>query len=60
LTVVDPEPKETSGRDGTVVTSYELSFEDIKQGEKVNLTISDELRSRLGLSTKEIIIERKN
>lgn len=60
LTVVDPEPKETSGRDGTVVTSYELSFEDIKQGEKVTLTISDELRSRLGLSTKEIIIERKN
>lgn len=56
---VKPEQDEETWRDGTIVTAYELIFTDLASGSEVEITITDELKERLGLQTDLLIIRIK-
>ncbi|GGE69644.1 hypothetical protein [Priestia taiwanensis] len=59
ITNVEPKPSETSGRDGTVVSSIYHVFSDMESGNTITVTITDELKQRLELETTTITIKRK-
>ena len=55
----EPSPSETFGTDGTVITGMHYKFVDIENGGTVSFTITEELKTRLGLTTSEITIVNK-
>ncbi|WP_203332928.1 hypothetical protein [Planococcus beigongshangi] len=52
-------PSETYGTDGTIVTAIHHKFTDVEKGATISLTVSEELKKRLGLETTEITINKK-
>lgn len=49
-------PFEQTGRDGTVITASEYIMNDVKSGQEITVTITEELQERLGLPDNEIVI----
>ncbi|WP_033542746.1 hypothetical protein [Planococcus sp. CAU13] len=56
---VNSTPSETYGSDGTVVTAVQHKFTDVENGSTISLTVSEELKQRLGLETTQITIKKK-
>ena len=53
-------PSETNGTDGTTVTGMHYKFVDVKKGETLSFSITEELKKRLGIDTSEITIKIDN
>lgn len=53
------QPDEKYGTDGTIVTGTHYKFSNLKKGSIITFHITEELKERLGLETKEIHIRRK-
>ena len=56
---VTPDPSEEIWRDGTIVTGYGLLYTDLTPGTEIEITITEELRARLGYETNQVIIKTK-
>lgn len=56
---VNSNPSETNVTDGTVVTAVHHKFENVEKGSTISLTLTEELKNRLGLETAEITINKK-
>lgn len=56
---LDIKPNDTTGTDGTIVSSTTYTFKNLEQNSIVNLEISTELQERLGLETNVLTIKAK-
>lgn len=52
----DPEPDLINSSDGTIVTAIHYHYQDIESGKVITLSITDELKERLGIESNEIKI----
>lgn len=59
LTLSTDQPYQESGRDGTVVTTTEYVFKDLKSGSSIMLELSGELMERLNTNVKIYTIKVK-
>lgn len=56
---MDSSPTETYVTDGTVVTAIHHKFVDVDTDSKISISITEELKTRLGLETTQITINKK-
>ncbi|GGE69655.1 hypothetical protein [Priestia taiwanensis] len=59
ITAINPKPSNTDMSAGTVVVGSHYIFDNVENGQTITLTITDELKQRVGLDTNTIKIKRK-
>jgi hypothetical protein len=60
ITKMEPKPSVSYTEDGVSLANAHHRFTDIKEGNTVSITITEELKQRLGLDTTTITIQRTN